>query len=771
MIQILGIRTYEVQGKKKKKEVFFEKNWRALSVQEIFANPQEVLKQIPEAEQWNLYYTVGSCLEESGRKLERQVIIPFDIDDIAEGTEEAVARAVCEALEVPWDQVGVCFSGHGVQVLVWGTTIITDKDYFEQHRLVYRAVCDKIQGHLNNLKITGHVDTSVWSAGRLMRMPETYNRKGALPPIKAKALQQKIEQIEWSLDAVSGINYLPEPEADNKFLTAVAKDKDAILAGCDFLNYMKENQADASEPLWYAMLGILAYTPDGEQLAHEYSKRHPDYSQTATNEKFQQARSAAGPRTCRNICGMWNGCENCAHWGKLASPVLIRGEEFIRTETTGFRNIRVTKTGELVQGGVNYDDLYLSFKKKFDYIVYSNSVYTWDGKRWNEMDDSEIMGYCEEKAAAPVLIRDRREFLDKIKSKSKHLRGLSFFEENARGKLHFQNGTLHLDTMRFTEHNKEYGALHVLPYGYDPSAKCPRFDKFVEEILEDYDIDLFLQYFGYCISNDECLMQRAMFLIGDGANGKSVALEVLRELVGENNHCAFTLKELVSGESIHMLHGKFFNAADEGAKRRVLASDIFKNMVTGGLITAKRKYKEKLVFRNTAKLVFASNSLPHMDDADNAIKRRMLIVTFSRRFEGADADRGLIHKLKQELPGIFNRCLHEYLKVRASGEFTISDAVAETAELHQEYGDDIGEFLWSHYEEKFDSQVARSEVYQEYCDYSAGLRQRPETRQEVFTALRRIFKQVKEVRTGGDGRRARVFRGLARIEKANRVPI
>lgn len=763
MLQILGIRTYKKGNSTKKYEAFHEKGWAAPSVQELFADTDKYIEQIPESDRWNVYYTVGHCKEGRGRKLDYQDVIPFDIDHMEEDQVHAAAVVATEALGVPFDKVGICFSGHGVQILIWCTVDIRDTSYFDENRILYKAVCNKIQGALKAAGIKADMDTSVWSAARLMRLPNTYNRKDGMPVVQSYAINKNMEKLNWDLNQVAGLNILPEPEYDVENLARVKKDKDAVLAGCGFLEYCRDNQEEIQEPMWYAMLGVLAYLPDGETLAHEYSHKHPGYSRTETRDKFIQAKSASGPRTCRNICGIWNGCENCSHWGKIASPVLIKGEDFIRTEDTGFRSLVYGKNGDIKQGGISYDDLYLAFKKQYDYVVYNGDIYTWNGQRWNLMEDLEVMGFCEDKAAPPVGIRDRSEFLAKVKSKTKHQRSMDFFEDNARGKLHFQNGTLHLDTMRLTEHRKEYGALHVLPYNYDPTADCPRFKQFIDEVLDHpEDRALLKQYLGYCVSNDACVMQKALFMVGEGANGKSVVIDVLRELVGDNNHCSFTLKELVTGESLHLLHGKLFNAADEGAKRRVLAADIFKNLVTGGVVTARRKYKEKLSFRNTSKLLFASNSNPNMDDADKAIQRRMLILVFRNIFDGDKADRQLINKLKKECPGILNLVLSEYLKVRDSGEFTISEGVREEVRLHHEYGDDVGQYLQETYEFRESGFISRSKLFEEYCGYMASIRCAPVSRQELFGALRRCFPGIRDrkIDTGTRG-----FLGIDYIKK------
>ena len=64
MIQILALREGSRPGKKS--EVWFERGLRAPSVESIFADPYEYIKNVAPSERWNVYYTVADCLEESG---------------------------------------------------------------------------------------------------------------------------------------------------------------------------------------------------------------------------------------------------------------------------------------------------------------------------------------------------------------------------------------------------------------------------------------------------------------------------------------------------------------------------------------------------------------------------------------------------------------------------------------------------------------------------------------------------------------------------------
>ena len=203
---------------------------------------------------------------------------------------EAAARAAAYVLGVPFEEMGVLFSGNGVQFFVRTTTPIVSEEYFEQTRPHYNVVCRMIQNKLDEQGIQGKVDTSVWSKARLMRLPNTINRKRDKPERTARILNGVLVPHLFDLVQLSGITHLEEPQ----HITAEAlknypkPDTPAICAGCKFLVHCKNEPAKVSEPEWYAMLSITARLDNGRDLSHEYSSGHPHCNHYETENKVDQ---------------------------------------------------------------------------------------------------------------------------------------------------------------------------------------------------------------------------------------------------------------------------------------------------------------------------------------------------------------------------------------------------------------------------------------------------------------------------------------------------
>jgi P4 family phage/plasmid primase-like protien len=681
-IQILGLRQFE-SGEKQGQtyDAFFKKNWRAPSVKDIFANPDKYLEMIPLQDRWNIYYTAALCTEEK-RKLLRQEVMPFDIDglDLSKSLEEYV-EAICQALGINRNETGIIYTGNGLQFLIGLVSRLhfTDAEFFKLNREHYKALCGKIDSRLRELGLPGKADPTVFSAARILRMPNTENRKPK--GIKqGKLLNGTIIDVDFDITQRSGLPNVNEsshidPATFRRYPKADTK---AVLEGCDFLKFCKEKPNEVNEAQWYAMLSITARLENGVQLSHEYSNGHRSYTHAETEEKIRQATQASGPRTCQDIGTRWEGCSKCPHFQKVNSPIVIRGSGFIRTESTGFHDISYARNGNPIFKP-NYEDLRKFLKKERNYKTLGESkiVYEFNGKYYEEMPDAYLDGFAQEHFDPTATNAMRAEFRGIVQCT--HLTKIPWFSDTTSRKINFDNGVLSLDTMELVPHSVDFGFRHCLGYAYDKDAKAPNWDKFLAEVTcKDAELaENLLQFIGYSLSNDSCWAQKALVLDGHGSNGKSTLMNVWKKLAGEKNYAAFSLADLRSESNRQMLDGKLFNMAEETPSKSLMESSIFKNLVSGGEVAVRQLYKNPYTMRNRAKLIFACNELPKTTDTTAGYFRRFIIIPFRAVFsnELGNLDPFIEDKLFAELPGIFNQAIAAYKRLLTNKKFAQSAAV------------------------------------------------------------------------------------------------
>lgn len=774
-IQILGLRDFAgSDGKRGKRETFFSKGWRVEDIQDIFAKPLEVLKEVPEDQRYNLYFTVAHCFEAPGRKLENQWMIPFDIDGINVEQAEAVARVAISTLELEWNQVPVVFSGNGVQFFVGTTEPIIDEEFFDATREHYKAICGMINVALKEKDLEGTCDPSVYSKGRLMRMPETENRKPSKTTRVAKVLQPRIEYVDFNIKERSGIQELSQHDAISIEVAKKLPDADAktIKDECAFIKHCAEAPGTVVEPQWYAMLSIVSRFPNGREEAHSLSEGHPQYSAYETDLKIDQALTNSGPRTCKNINALWEGCSGCKHFGTdLVSPILIQGENYIRTEKTGFHSTVVTAEGKVKTGKPVVEDLAKFFYREHQYVTIDESkrVFIFTGTHWTEYLDARIEAYAQQHFNPKPNTHTRNEFKNHLKCT--HLVSNNFFEGTVQGKMNFKNGVLDIQNGEFTPHSPNFGFRYVLDYEYNPRAACPTFDRFMDDITEG-DAErqqVLLEFAGYAFSNDSCWADKSLLLLGKGYNGKSTFIDLLGTLAGKDTYSVLSMSDIHDAAARYRLEGKLFNISEETSTTSLSDSSLFKNLVTGGEVMVKRLYSQPYEIKNRAKFIFGMNELPKSKDKTDALYRRMLIVPFTAQFtpEKGNRDPFIKKKLRQELPGIFNRIIDGYKRLKSQGDFT-SSAAAEAALLAYRNENNsaikfVQECLQVYSKSDQEHYVEKKNMYKDYSFWCQEcFRERPMSDVYFYREIRKVIPDIekREARPRINGKRLRVFFGL-----------
>jgi putative DNA primase/helicase len=207
------------------------------------------------------------------------------------------------------------------------------------------------------------------------------------------------------------------------------------------------------------------------------------------------------------------------------------------------------------------------------------------------------------------------------------------------------------------KHTPAWFTAVCLPQEYDAGATAPKWNAFLDEVLEgDAErIGLLQEWFGYSLVYDTKL-HKFMMLEGDGANGKSVVLEILRVVLGEDNVAAVPLE--LFGQRFQLtptLH-KLANIAPETDERARVDLGTLKQFVGGEMMQWDRKGIEQIQARPTARLIVATNNRPAFADRSSGLWRRLLLIPFRVTIAPEHQDPDLVNKLKGELPGRRRAC-------------------------------------------------------------------------------------------------------------------
>lgn len=266
--------------------------------------------------------------------------------------------------------------------------------------------------------------------------------------------------------------------------------------------------------------------------------------------------------------------------------------------------------------------------------------------------------------------------------------------------LGITNGVLNLKTGKQLEIGPDLLVTKRCNVVFDPSAKCPRFEQFLGEVVPDIDERKFLlRWLGYLLTG--CVTeQKLMFVQGPGCNGKSVLMELMAWLLGDYARKIQTemlMRQYRSVQSaspdLVSLQGRRFVYCNETTDGQWLDDARIKELTGGDTITGRIPYAAEAVeFPPTHKLIIAGNHAPMVSDDGHGLWRRMMLFPFGETIDKKNIDPNLLEKLKTEGPGILNLLLTGLTDWRKRG-LQLPKTLKSATKKYRSEQDLIGDWL------------------------------------------------------------------------------
>lgn len=260
--------------------------------------------------------------------------------------------------------------------------------------------------------------------------------------------------------------------------------------------------------------------------------------------------------------------------------------------------------------------------------------------------------------------------------------------------INLKNGIYNVIDDTLIPHSPEYYSTVQLNVSYDEKAECPRFKKFLEEVMggDAEQVALIQEILGYLLIPVNSA-QKCFVIVGIGGAGKSVLLRVINDiLLGKKNVSNVSWQALNEKFKVAELFGKLANAFADLPTKNIEDNGIFKALVGEDFLTVEKKHKNPFSFQSFARLIFSCNSIPkNYGDRTEGFYRRLIIIRFNNTVPKEKRDPDLIEKFRAEADGIFLFAL-EGLKRLINNRFVFSETKVNAAEL-QQYREDSDSML------------------------------------------------------------------------------
>jgi len=286
--------------------------------------------------------------------------------------------------------------------------------------------------------------------------------------------------------------------------------------------------------------------------------------------------------------------------------------------------------------------------------------------------------------------------------------------------VNVENGILNILTGELTPHRSNYHFFNKLPLKYDPDCKGERVQRFLRDVTgSEEDAQVLKEMAGYCLYRGYPY-HKALALVGDGANGKSTFLALVKEFLGRENVSGKGLVDLeINRFAKASLFGKLANIYADLSDDTLQKTGTFKMLTGGDVIEAEKKFRDSFTFVNYAKLLFSCNKLPEVYDNTDAFFRRWIIIVFPNVFKGVNCDHNILEKLTvpDELSGLLNIALNGLKRILKNDGFSLAKSTEETREDYIRKSDPLAAFIMDCIQESQSSIMLKQQLYSLFAFY------------------------------------------------------
>ena len=382
---------------------------------------------------------------------------------------------------------------------------------------------------------------------------------------------------------------------------------------------------------------------------------------------------------------------------------------------------------------------------------FDKDLYRYTGKCYEEFDDRMIKRmvrkfYLDHELADKWTVSKTRELVEMVKTDPNIV--IADFD-NYPNLTNLNNGVFNFDTKELVPHSPEYKFTYSLDINYDAKrTECPTFIRFLQGCFTDrgtwedgyeYDEDAYeniLRMCGYLL-HPKSTMEGFFILLGDGSNGKSVLMDVLKMFFPSKYVTGLSLNTISNEDGFQrekLVQSKI-NFCSEQKGGRVNAEEL-KKVASGQEISVQRKFQTAKDFVSHTKILVNCNNMPYFNDNTHAIIRRLYIWNFKNRFltdqEWEETDHHeakrffkkaetewLYTKLREEKEAIFNLFLAGLDRLKEDHwQFTKSQNMVDILNEYKEGADVLSTWIDEHYEagDDFDF-VSLPDIYNSFLNY------------------------------------------------------
>lgn len=335
-----------------------------------------------------------------------------------------------------------------------------------------------------------------------------------------------------------------------------------------------------------------------------------------------------------------------------------------------------------------------------------------------------------------------------------HFDGAEEYETEKIPLIAFENGIYNPETGKMLPFTSWVYLTSYIHARFDPLVKTSPAKSVLKNILPQQEtLDALYEMIGYFLFEPTMYPPALFNLYGPGNTGKSAIANMIAEIIGWENVAELGLEQLTDKFTTAELEGKKINICGEtddtpSRQTKVIGATI-KKLSDGQRITVQKKYGHPYQMRNTAKLLFCTNSPPDFGDDSSGIYRRLYIIPCRQRQD----PKAMIYDdlvTTESKSYIVNRSLDAYLMFVNNGkQFSVSQQMNEEhTQFESQNGwrdfiqnmfgctdpEEVGQAIANH-----EDYCYTTELYSAYLEYIRSTLGQPMSRKRFVEKIRNEY--------------------------------
>lgn len=387
--------------------------------------------------------------------------------------------------------------------------------------------------------------------------------------------------------------------------------------------------------------------------------------------------------------------------------VEITREEYAEAEKELFGNYAIIE--KAIQNYYSKEDLAQQILN-VQPLFYDEAKIWWAWRhkefRWKIVDETDILNFVRKLSSFNTIkSNERGEILEALKQEAR-LKKPKVIDGTW---VQFQDMIIDIKNGNEIKASPEWFVTNPVAYALhnERYLLTPTMDRIFEEWVGPKNVKTLYEIIAYSLLPDYPI-HRLFCLIGEGLNGKSCFLRLLKKFIGDTNVTATELDLLLSSKfEVTRLHKKLVCIMGETNFNEIKNTSIIKKLTGQDLIGFEYKNKNPFEAHNYAKIIIATNNLPTTDDKTIGFYRRWCIIDFPNRFTEEKDILGDIPEEEYECLAV--KSLIVLKDLLTEKKFTNEGTIEDRQKKYEDKSDPLEKFMREFTEEDMQSYVWKFE--------------------------------------------------------------